>query len=325
MARKVSSERDLAAANIVTIADIALRCGVGEETVSRWRDSGMASGYGFPGALLPAAAGGVAAWWWPDIREFIEKNRSFLAAAMPLLEPEPRDEGKRGPKPVLDPFSIAVARAMRGQADDQGRPRYTARQIAAAMPYPVNVSAIHLHAPDPEGPGRRGGDRNTLPPGKIAELRELRSRTRPDGNPEHTLRELAARFGISASTAGRYCRDIQVGDAGRPRARRGPVAAAGAGGQPLTSEQVHQVQVLRAERDSAGNRLRSVEDVAAMTGIPARTITLLDRGLTGQGLPALAFPAPPRPRPGQPAPARRPVRNAAAPDLGSQPRARPGA
>lgn len=287
-ARKISSERDRAVANIVTIADIAARCGVSADTVEQWRSRGWAGGYGFPEPVLPAAAGAGSAWWWPGIWEFIDRNRGELAKAMPLLAaapPVPRPH-RRGPSPgprILDPFSIGQIRAMRVQVDDLDRPRYTARQIAASLPYPVSVSTIHQYAPTPPGHQRRrgGGDRHALPPEKVAELRMLRAQTQ-DGKAVYTLHALAARFGITSTTASRYCRDILVGTTGQPRRRRAPITATGADGQALTSERVRQVQALRAERTSEGVHQYTRDQVAEMTGIPAETVAMLERGLTGR-------------------------------------------
>ena len=287
-ARKISGERDHAAANIVTLGDIAVRCGVPADTVAQWQSKGWAGGYGFPGPVLPAVAGADPAWWWPDIWEFIDRNRGVLAEAMPLLAkapPVPRPH-RRGPAPgprILDPFSIGQIQAMRGQVDDQDRPRYTARQIAASLPYPVNVSTIHQYAPAPAGHQRRrgGGDRHALPPEKVAELRVLRAQTL-DGKPVYTLHALAALFGITSTTASRYCRDIPTGRTGQPRRRRSPITATDAAGQTLTSERIRQVQALRAERTSDGAHRYTRDQVADMTGIPANTVGMLERGLTRQ-------------------------------------------
>jgi hypothetical protein len=288
MARKINSEFDRVVANIVTVADIAARCGVSNDTVEEWRSRGWPGGYGFPGPVLPTAAGAGSAWWWPDVWAFIDRNRGELAKAMPLLEaavpvPLPHRRGAPPGPRILDPFSIGQIRAMRAQVDDQGRPRYTARQIASSLPYPVNVSTIHMHAPAPAGhQGRLGGrDLRALPPAKVAELRALRALTQ-DGKPVHTLGELAARPGVTNMTVSRYCRDIVVGTTGESRRRRTPIAVTGDDGQTLTSEQVRQVQALCAERDDEGVHRYTREQIAGMTGIPAETVGLLARGLTWQ-------------------------------------------
>lgn len=146
MARKARPNRDRAVVNVVTISDIAVRCGTDTGTVGQWRAQ-----YEFPGPLTPSTAG-AETWWWPDVTEFIAQHHAELAAALPLLAAKPsrprpgRRGAPRGPR-ILDPFGLQQIRAMRAQLDDQGRPRYTARQIAASLPYPVEVSNIRLYAP----------------------------------------------------------------------------------------------------------------------------------------------------------------------------------
>src|SRR5260370_18829036 len=56
MARKINIELDRVVANIVTVADIAARCGVSEDTVLQWRSRGWPRGYGVPPPPLPAPA-----------------------------------------------------------------------------------------------------------------------------------------------------------------------------------------------------------------------------------------------------------------------------
>jgi transcriptional regulator with XRE-family HTH domain len=268
--------------NVVTISDIAARCGVGEDTISRWLTQ-----YQFPDPLIPASAG-VETWWWPDIYEFIDLHCAELAEVLPVLPGAraPRPPGKRGREPVLDPFGLQQVLAMRTQLDDQGRPRYTARQIAASLPYPVDEAVIHVHAPGPGGQRRgRGGDLRALPDQQIGRLRALRAKVGPDGKAVHTLRDLAIMFGISDMTASRYCRDIQVNSRasdGRPhitRARR--IQPVDAEGNPIADELVRRIQALGAERDSGGTRRYTREEVAEACGVTAAIVTRLERGLTG--------------------------------------------
>lgn len=294
MSRTSLSGRARDAVHLVTIGDIAVRCGTDPDTVSRWPALGR-----FPDPAEPAGTGRPEdAWWWPDVLEFIGRHQAGLAADLPLLAavpPRPLPGWRGGPPGprILDPFCLQVIRAMRGQVDEQGRARYTARQIAASLPFPVKPSMIYQYAP---GPGR-GGDLRTLPDEKIAEMRGLRARTRPDGRPEFTLRDLAARFDVSDITVSRYCRDIQPpGGRDRRHGRQQPVDA---DGRPLDGDQVRRVQAMRAERGPGGARRHTREQVAEACGVTTATVARLERGLTGPRRPAPASAA--SSRPGRPA------------------------
>jgi hypothetical protein len=68
---------------VVTISDIAVRCGTGPDVIDQLRAQ-----YGFPRPLTPAASGSLT-WWWPDVWEFIDQRKAVLAGTLPLIAATP--------------------------------------------------------------------------------------------------------------------------------------------------------------------------------------------------------------------------------------------
>jgi transcriptional regulator with XRE-family HTH domain len=207
---------------------------------------------------------------------------------------------------------LRVLEAMHGQVDDQDRPRFTLEQIAAAMSGNVTATTIMNYAPASRRRSGRGGDSRALEPERIAEMRALRAETTQDHKPRYTLRQLAARFGVSDISVSRYCRDIQPGGPVTPRRRRRqPFDAEG---NPITVEQVERVQAMRAERNGAGAHRYTREQVAEECLVSVATVKRLERRLTGppgtlRRLDALSFPDPPASAPRSRATARQQPRS----------------
>jgi hypothetical protein len=270
---------DHLAANLVTVTDIAARTGSPEDAAELWVHLPA-----FPRLLVPEIASGRV-WWWPDVREYILSHAAKLPGYVPpaAVKPasRPRPAGKRGADPgprILTAFDLRVLEAMHGQVDDQERPRFTLEQIAAAMSGNVSAMTIVKYAPASRRRSGRGGDSRALEPEQIAEMRALRAETTQDEKPRYTLRQLAARFGVSDISASRYCRDIQPGVPVTPRRRRQPFDA---DGNPITVEQVERVQAMRAERDGAGAHRYTREQVAEACQVSVATVKRLERRLTG--------------------------------------------
>jgi transcriptional regulator with XRE-family HTH domain len=266
------------AANLVILSDIAVRTGSPEDAVSEW-----VTMPGFPQPLIAVGAG-ARVWWWPDVRKFVLARAAKLPGYVPpgaeFGPPmaRPRPKGKRGPNPgprALSPFDIRQIRAMHAQHDDQARPRFTFRQIAATLPGGVSAMTVHTYVETRRRPPGLGGDARTLPPERIAELRALRAERTADGKFRYTLRELSKRFGVSDMTVSRYCRDI-----GPVTRRRRTRPLTDAEGNEITVEQVQRVQAMRAERDGAGLHRYTPEQVAAACGVSVATVKRLVRGLT---------------------------------------------
>lgn len=290
---------DQMAANLVTVTDIAARTGSPEDAAELWVRLPA-----FPRLLVPEIAGGRV-WWWPDVREYILGRAANLPGYVPpaAVKPasRPRPAGKPGADPgprVLTAFDLRVLEAMHGQVDDQDRPRFTLEQIAAAMSGNVTATTIMNYAPASRRRSGRGGDSRALEPERIAEMRALRAETTQDGKPRYTLRQLAARFGVSDISVSRYCRDIQAGGPVAPR--RGPRRQQpfDAEGNLITVEQVERVQAMRAERDGAGAHRYTREQVAEACLVSVATVKRLERRLTGppgapRHLDAVSFPDPP--------------------------------
>ena len=304
---------DELAANLVTVTDIAVRTGSPEDAAELWVRLPA-----FPRLLVPDIAGGRV-WWWPDVREYILSRAAKLpgyvspAAVKPASRPRPA--GKRGADPgprILTAFDLRVLEAMHGQVDDQDRPRFTLEQIAAAMSGNVTATTIMNYAPASRRRSGRGGDSRALEPERIAEMRALRAETTQDHKPRYTLRQLAARFGVSDISVSRYCRDIQPGGPVTPRRRRHqPFDAEG---NPITVEQVERVQAMRAERNGAGAHRYTREQVAEECLVSVATVKRLERRLTGppgtlRRLDALSFPDPPASAPRSRATARQQPRS----------------
>jgi hypothetical protein len=288
---------DYLAANLVTVTDIAVRTGSPEDAAELWVHLPA-----FPRLLVPEIAGGRV-WWWPDVRDYIlaraAKLPGYVSPTAVKPASRPRPAGKRGADPgprILTAFDLRVLEAMHGQVDDQDRPRFTLEQIAAAMSGNVTATTIMHYAPASRRRSGRGGDSRALEPERIAEMRALRAETTQDEKPRYTLRQLAARFGVSDISASRYCRDIQPGGPVTPRRRR--QQPFDAEGHPITVEQVERVQAMRAERDDAGAHRYTREQVAEACGVSVATVKRLERRLTGppgapRHLDAVSFPDPP--------------------------------
>lgn len=141
-------DKALAAANLVTVADISVRTGLAPDVAEGWTRHSE-----WPRPIIPACAG-AAVWWWPDVMAFVVahgnlRRRISMAAALEHdMVPPARRPGR---PPTLTPELVHMARAMRGQVDDGGRPRYTLAQISAAMPVTVTVATIRAYAPADAG------------------------------------------------------------------------------------------------------------------------------------------------------------------------------
>lgn len=287
------SPRDLAAVSVVTIEDIAGRCGVPDSAAGAWRDRA-----GFPEPLVTAPAG--VWWWWPDVLGWLARNAAGLADDIPRLSarlPAP-PPGRRGRKPemwVRTEFDAHLIAYLYGQADRLGRRRYTMTQVAASLLHPLPAATVSAYLARSGMPRRGpGGDRRSLPDDRVAEMRAMRTETSPDGKPRYSLQQLADMFGISNMTASLYCRDIQV------RARPGGLQMARghtlADGRTLAPDEVAQVRVMYAERTPGGQRRHTREEVAAAFGITPTDVTAIYRSVPSRARPAtdtaaLDFPA----------------------------------
>lgn len=265
------------AANLVTVSDIAAWTGVPEGAATQWT-----KWRGFPRPLTPAAAG-AQIWWWPTVRQFILDRAGelpgYIAPPDPVPFPRPRPAGKRGPNPgprLLSPFDIRQVRAMHAQRDDQGRPRFTFHQIAAALPGDTSAALVHTWVQSRRRPPGLGGDARSLPPEKIAELRALRAEMTPAGKPRHTLKALAEQFGISDMSVSRYTADMRP--AGPRRSRH---QAYNAEGNPISDTLVQRVQAMHAERDASGQHRHTPEQIAEACDVTVATVGRLVRRLTG--------------------------------------------
>ena len=276
------SPRDLAAVSVVTIEDIAGRCGVPASAAGAWRDRA-----GFPEPLVTAPAG---LWWWPDVVGWLARNADGLAGDIPRLSarlPAP-PPGRRGRKPemwVRTEFDAHLIAYLYGQVDRLGRRRYTLTQVAASLLHPLPAATVSAYLARSGMPRRGpGGDRRSLPDDRVAEMRAMRTETSPDGKPRYSLQQLADMFGISNMTASLYCRDIQV------RARPGGLQMARghtlADGRTLAPDEVARVRVMHAERTPGGQRRHTREEVAAAFGITPTDVTAIYRSVPSRARPA---------------------------------------